>query len=239
MIEFSITLQSDTTLEDEQQIREKLLAVVWNTLIDNGQSNAIVGTSVIAKSVPLTTVVDNVRKVVGSATIAKDGTITAVIMDDETWDKIKAPGPFSLAVNQDGLSAYNNLGRPATTDELKVEHGMIHYPAKNPKTTAPTGECGQMGFVLELCTDLNEVTCPQCKKIMDGELMPAIRHYKITQVREVFVMANSHRDAIDIAHEAFEKGQDANNKILKKLDGVYGDTVSKVKTTNVNSTRTD
>ena len=52
MIEFSITLQSDTTLEDEQQIREKLLAVVWNTLIDNGQSNAIVGTSIIADASP-------------------------------------------------------------------------------------------------------------------------------------------------------------------------------------------
>lgn len=52
MIEFSITLQSDTTLEDEQHVREKLLAVVWNTLIDNGQSNAIVGTSVIAETSP-------------------------------------------------------------------------------------------------------------------------------------------------------------------------------------------
>lgn len=52
MIEFSITLKSETTLEDEQQIREKLLAAVWNTLIDNGQSKAIVGTSIVADTSP-------------------------------------------------------------------------------------------------------------------------------------------------------------------------------------------
>lgn len=70
--------------------------------------------------------------------------------------------------------------------------------------------------------------------------MPAIRHYKITQIREVFVMANSHRDAIDIAHEAFENGQDANNHIVKRPEnGCYGDTVSKIQTTEVKSTRTD
>lgn len=50
----------------------------------------------ISKSVPLTTEVDNVKKIVGSAIMAKDGTITAVITDDETWDKIKYTGPFSI-----------------------------------------------------------------------------------------------------------------------------------------------
>lgn len=145
MIEFSITLQSNTTLEDEQHIREKLLASVWNTLIDNGQSNAIVGTSVIAESVPLTTEVDNVKKIVGTATVAEDGTITAVITDDETWDKIKYTGPMS------------------------IEHGMVHYPAHKPKTTAPTGACGQMGFALELSTDVDDLTCPQCIQSIEGK----------------------------------------------------------------------
>lgn len=51
-------------------------------------------------------------------------------------------------------------------DDLEVGYGMVHYPARNPKTTAPTGECGQMGFVLELCTDLKQITCPQCRKIV-------------------------------------------------------------------------
>lgn len=137
----------------------------------------------ISKSVPLTTAVDNVRKVVGSATISKDGTITAVIMDDETWDQIKAPGPFSIGddvvryptqetvrgVRADIDRLFKPLDKDELPENLTVEHGMVHYPAHNPKTTAPTGECGQMGFALELCTDLNEVTCPQCKKIIEGD----------------------------------------------------------------------
>lgn len=69
--------------------------------------------------------------------------------------------------------------------------------------------------------------------------MPEMRHYKITQIREVQVYANSHRDAIDIAHEAFENGQDANNHLLNDIEGIFGNTVTKVKTTDVNSIRMD
>lgn len=67
--------------------------------------------------------------------------------------------------------------------------------------------------------------------------MPEIRRYKVTQIREVEVSANTHRDAIDIAHDAFENGQDANGHLIKKQSECWGDTESKVKTVEVNCKR--
>lgn len=43
---------------------------------------------------------------------------------------------------------------------------MTHLRASAPKTTAPTGECGQMGFELSVTDDPNEVTCPQCRRLV-------------------------------------------------------------------------
>lgn len=67
--------------------------------------------------------------------------------------------------------------------------------------------------------------------------MPEIRRYRVTQIREVEVEANSHRDAIDIAHEAFETGQDSNGRLALKPEGIWGDSISKVKTVEVNCRR--
>lgn len=67
--------------------------------------------------------------------------------------------------------------------------------------------------------------------------MPEMRRYKVTQVREVEVAANSHRDAIDIAHDAFENGQDANGHLIEKQSDRWGDTESKIKTVEVNCKR--
>lgn len=47
-------------------------------------------------------------------------------------------------------------------DASKVEYGMLHLKARNPETTLPTGECGQMGEELAVTEDPTEVTCPQC-----------------------------------------------------------------------------
>src|SRR4051794_16169133 len=47
-------------------------------------------------------------------------------------------------------------------DASRVEFGMLHLKASNPKTSLPTGECGQMGEQLAITEDPTEVTCPQC-----------------------------------------------------------------------------
>lgn len=67
--------------------------------------------------------------------------------------------------------------------------------------------------------------------------MPEIRRYRVTQIREVEVTANSHRDAINIAHDAFEYGQDANGRLIKKHVECWGDTESKIKTVEMNCKR--
>jgi hypothetical protein len=67
--------------------------------------------------------------------------------------------------------------------------------------------------------------------------MPEIRYYVVTQTREVKVQANSHRDAIDIAHDAFENGQDANGHLITKQSECWGDTESKIRTVEVNCKR--
>lgn len=68
--------------------------------------------------------------------------------------------------------------------------------------------------------------------------MPEMQHFVITQTREVEVTANSHRDAIDIAHEAFQTGQDANGRITKRPEsGCWGDTDGRVRTVEVNCKR--
>lgn len=59
--------------------------------------------------------------------------------------------------------------------------------------------------------------------------MPEIRTYVVTQIREVEVRANSHRDALDIAHAAFH-GEPS-------PEGIWGDTMGHVKTMNVSCAR--
>lgn len=48
------------------------------------------------KAVPMTIEIENVKKIVGSATVAEDGTVTANVTDPAFWDKIKDKGPYSL-----------------------------------------------------------------------------------------------------------------------------------------------
>lgn len=65
--------------------------------------------------------------------------------------------------------------------------------------------------------------------------MPEIRHYKVTQIREVEVTANELGDALAIADAAFKNGQNSDNgaklssKEEMKLLGVWGNTSTEIK----------
>lgn len=68
--------------------------------------------------------------------------------------------------------------------------------------------------------------------------MPEMQHFVITQTREVEVTANSHRDAIDIAHAAFENGQNRTDPtVINGPEGIWGNTTSRVRTVEVNCRR--
>lgn len=61
--------------------------------------------------------------------------------------------------------------------------------------------------------------------------MPEIRYYTVTQQRQVQVTANNVCDATRLAEKAFEEGQASNHGLWNKLglDGVWGDTTSKIR----------
>lgn len=61
--------------------------------------------------------------------------------------------------------------------------------------------------------------------------MPEMRRYKVTQVREVFVKANTATTATQIAEAAFEHGQnqDGSVKIGKGPEGIWGNTTSHIR----------
>lgn len=64
-----------------------------------------------------------------------------------------------------------------------------------------------------------------------------MRHYVVTQIREVEVTANTHRNAIDIAHAAFKNGQNSDNGVIDGPEGIWGNTISKIKTVEVDCRR--
>lgn len=66
--------------------------------------------------------------------------------------------------------------------------------------------------------------------------MPEIRYYVVEQTREVKVTANTLVDAVRIASEAFEKGQNSDNAVKNpELEGVWGNTTTPVKETDIHA----
>lgn len=61
--------------------------------------------------------------------------------------------------------------------------------------------------------------------------MPEMRHYKVVQIREVDVSANSAVEASRIAEVAFDFGQNMGNGVIPSnlLNEVWGNTTSKVR----------
>ena len=59
--------------------------------------------------------------------------------------------------------------------------------------------------------------------------MPEIRHFKVTQTREVEVTANTQEDAIRIASTAFKNGQRNGKDVIDGPEGVWGNTSHPVK----------
>lgn len=68
--------------------------------------------------------------------------------------------------------------------------------------------------------------------------MPAMRRYRVTEMREVYVDANSVVDATRIGGAAFEHGQDASHGVAqgKAPEGVWGNTVTQVRAIDISAT---
>lgn len=65
--------------------------------------------------------------------------------------------------------------------------------------------------------------------------MPVIRHYRVTQTREVKVTANNPTDAVRIATAAFENGQNQDNGVVAGPSGVWGNTSTPVRPIDINA----
>lgn len=65
--------------------------------------------------------------------------------------------------------------------------------------------------------------------------MPAMRRYRVRQVREVTVTANNPINAAQIAEAAFDHGQDSSNNVArgKGPEGVWGNTNDRVRTVDI------
>lgn len=59
--------------------------------------------------------------------------------------------------------------------------------------------------------------------------MPEMKHYIVTQTREVHVSANSAKDAGVIAAAAFEYGQNSSHGVIKGPAGVWGNTDTQIR----------
>lgn len=68
--------------------------------------------------------------------------------------------------------------------------------------------------------------------------MLEVRHYIVTQVREVKVTANNAEEAMIIAGVAFEHGQNADAGVkmgdLKRAQGIWGNTSSRIREVELN-----
>lgn len=65
--------------------------------------------------------------------------------------------------------------------------------------------------------------------------MPEIRHYKVSQTREVSVSANNPVDAVRIAGAAFEHGQDTTHGVKNGPAGIWGNTDTLIKVTDISA----
>jgi hypothetical protein len=71
--------------------------------------------------------------------------------------------------------------------------------------------------------------------------MPAIRRYRVTEIREVLVDANNPVDAVRIGAIAFTRGQSYDGRVddrvkQEELGDVYGNTVSQIRTIDISAT---
>lgn len=68
--------------------------------------------------------------------------------------------------------------------------------------------------------------------------MPEIRHYRVTQTREIDVSANSLVDAVLLGSAAFENGvRPVDKDINKRPSGVWGNADTLIKETDINARR--
>lgn len=68
--------------------------------------------------------------------------------------------------------------------------------------------------------------------------MPQMRRYRVVEMREVYVDANTAVDATRIAGAAFEHGQDASHGVAqgKAPEGIWGNTVTQARTIDISAT---
>lgn len=68
--------------------------------------------------------------------------------------------------------------------------------------------------------------------------MPTIRRYRVVEMREVYVDANTAVDATRIAGAAFEHGQDERYGVAqgKAPEGIWGNAVTQVRTIDISTT---
>lgn len=67
--------------------------------------------------------------------------------------------------------------------------------------------------------------------------MPEIISYDVSQTREVKVRANSLEDAIRIANAAFNNGQNSEGGVKNGPEGIWGNTTTRVKETDITAHR--
>lgn len=63
--------------------------------------------------------------------------------------------------------------------------------------------------------------------------MPETRYFEVSQTRKVKVTANTVANAILIADAAFENGQNTDDGVRNGPNGVWGNTTSRVRTTDM------
>lgn len=63
--------------------------------------------------------------------------------------------------------------------------------------------------------------------------MPEVKYFTVTQEREVRVRANTAVDACRIAEAAFKNGQNADTGVVNGPEGIYGNTVTRIKETSI------
>ena len=67
--------------------------------------------------------------------------------------------------------------------------------------------------------------------------MPEIQHFVVTQTREVRVTANNAVDAVRIAGAAFENGQNSDYGVKNGPEGIWGNTRSQIKVTDISASK--
>lgn len=63
--------------------------------------------------------------------------------------------------------------------------------------------------------------------------MPGMRYFEVTQTRKVKVVANTATDAVRIADAAFTNGQNTDAGVIDGPDGVWGNTTSRIRNSDL------